>query len=71
MPTLADLLSLVDESRDEVIALTQALVRVPSVNTGVMPTGNETPACNVLRDKLAADGIGAEIFESAPNRGNL
>jgi acetylornithine deacetylase/succinyl-diaminopimelate desuccinylase-like protein len=71
MPTLDDLLSLVDQSRDEVIALTQALVRVPSVNIGVMPTGNETPACEVLRDKLAADGIAADILESASNRGNL
>ena len=71
MLTLDDLLARIDESRDETVSLLQALVRVPSVNTGVMPTGNETPACEVLRDKLAADGIAAEIMESAPNRGNL
>jgi acetylornithine deacetylase/succinyl-diaminopimelate desuccinylase-like protein len=71
MPILDDLLSRVDAAREETVALAQALVRVPSVNTGVMPTGDETPACEVLRDKLAADGIAADIFESAPNRGNL
>lgn len=71
MPTLDELLARVDESRDEAVALLQSLVRVPSVNTGVMPTGDETPACEVLRDKLAADGIDSEILESAPNRGNL
>jgi acetylornithine deacetylase/succinyl-diaminopimelate desuccinylase-like protein len=71
MPTLDDLLARVDESRDEAVSLLQALVRVPSVNTGVMPTGNETPACELLREKLAADGIESEILESAPNRGSL
>jgi acetylornithine deacetylase/succinyl-diaminopimelate desuccinylase-like protein len=34
MATLEQLLAMVDEARDEVIELTQALVRVPSVNTG-------------------------------------
>jgi len=34
MPTLDDLLKMVDDVRDEVIDLTQRLVQVPSVNTG-------------------------------------
>lgn len=34
MTTLADLLQMVDDARDEVIQLTGDLVRVPSVNTG-------------------------------------
>jgi acetylornithine deacetylase/succinyl-diaminopimelate desuccinylase-like protein len=71
MPAIDELLSAVDDARDEAIALTQALIRVPSINAGVMPTGDETPACEVIRDKLAAEGIAAEILESAPNRGNL
>lgn len=66
-----ELLQAVDAAREEIIALCQALVRVPSVNTGVMPTGDETPAAEILRDKLAADGIASEILESAPNRGNF
>ncbi|MGH2534353.1 MAG: M20 family metallopeptidase [Thermomicrobiales bacterium] len=71
MPSLSELLAAADDAREETIALTQALVRVPSINTGVMPTGDETPAANILRAKLAADGIACDIFESAPNRGNL
>ena len=71
MATLEELLASVEAAREEIVALCQALVRVPSINTGVMPTGDETPAAIVLRDKLAADGIAADILESAPNRGNL
>ena len=47
------------------------LVGIPSVNTGFMPTGNETPVCEYVRDLLARDGIHADILESAPGRGNL
>lgn len=71
MTTLAELLAAVDAARDEVVALTAELVRVPSVNTGVMPTGDETPACNVLAAWLDREGIASTIVESAPNRGNL
>ena len=65
------LLRSVDDARDEIVELTQALVRIATVNTGVMPTGNELPAIELLRDKLAADGIVGEVLESAPNRANL
>ena len=71
MATREELVASVEAARAEIIELCQALVRVPSINTGVMPTGDETPAAIVLRDKLAADGIAADILESAPNRGNL
>ncbi len=72
MATIEELLTLVDESRDEIVRLHQQIVRIPTVNTGPRPdTGNETPACELLRDKLAAEGIGSDIYESAPNRGNL
>ena len=70
-PELADLFAQVDAAQDDIIALEQALVRIPSVNTGFMPTGDETPVCELARDFLAQDGIGSEILESAPNRGNL
>ena len=36
-------------------ALTQALVQVPSINTGYMPTGNETPAAEMLKARYAAE----------------
>ena len=71
MPNLQELFRQVDEARDDIVALEQALVRIPSVNTGFMPTGNETPVCELARDFLAADGVQSEILESAPNRGNL
>ena len=71
MPNLDDLLAQVDASRNEIIELEQALVRIPSVNTGIMPTGDEMPVCEYIKDWLAQDGIQAEILESSPNRGNL
>ena len=71
MPDLNDLFRQVDEAENDIVALEQALVRIPSVNTGFMPTGDETPVCELARDFLAADGIESEILESAPNRGNL
>ena len=71
MPDLQELFTQVDASLDDIIALEQALVRIPSVNTGFMPTGDETPVCELARDFLAEDGISSEILESAPNRGNL
>ena len=71
MTTREALLALADEARDEIIELCQELVRIPTVNTGVMPTGNETPAAQLLQRKLQAEGIHAEVYESAPNRGSL
>ena len=71
MPDLTDLFRQVDEAENDIVALEQALVRIPSVNTGFMPTGDETPVCELARDFLAEDSIGSEILESAPNRGNL
>ncbi|MCH7744887.1 MAG: M20/M25/M40 family metallo-hydrolase, partial [Chloroflexi bacterium] len=71
MPTLDELMAQVDAEYDNIVALEQALVRIPSVNTGFMPTGDETPVCEYVRDWLAEDGIESEIIESAPNRGNI
>ena len=71
MPTLEELFAQVDEQREEIIALEQALVRIPSVNTGIMPTGDETPVCEYVRDWLAEDGIKSEILARVPNRGNI
>jgi acetylornithine deacetylase/succinyl-diaminopimelate desuccinylase-like protein len=68
---LEELLDQVEGSRQEIVALEQALVRIPTVNTGVMPTGNETALCHDLQDRLAAEGIASDVLESAPRRGNL
>jgi acetylornithine deacetylase/succinyl-diaminopimelate desuccinylase-like protein len=72
MPTVQELLASVDAARDEIVRLHQDLVRIPTLNYGSRPdTGNETPACELLRDKLKEAGIGSDIYESAPTRGNL
>jgi len=69
--TLDELLAKAEEGRAEIITLEQALVRIPTINTGVMPTGNETALCHYLQDVLAREGIASDILESAPRRGNL
>ena len=71
MSNLESLLDQVDDMRDEIIALEQALVRIPTVNTGFMPTGNETEACRYIEKWLSEDIIASETIESAPDRGNL
>ena len=71
MATLAELLAQVDQAHDEIIQLEQDLVRIPTVNTGFMPTGDETKACQFLERKLAADGIASETLGRTPERGNL
>ena len=71
MPDLKDLFAQVDAALDDIVALEQALVRIPSVNTGAMPTGNETAVCDYAREWLAEDGIESEILSRDPDRGNL
>ena len=45
MSDIETLLRQVDTKSEELIDLVQSLVRIQSVNTGAMPTGNETPVC--------------------------
>ena len=71
MPSLEELFAQVDAQREEIIALEQALVRIPSVNSGFMPTGDETPVCEYIRDWLAEDDIQSEILGRTPERGNI
>ena len=71
MASLEKLLQMVDESENELVQLLCDLIRFPTVNTGVMPTGDELPLVEFLRDKLAAEGIASEMFKSAERRANL
>ena len=71
MQTLDALLSQVDDAQDDIVRLEQDLVRIPSVNTGFMPTGNETAVCEYISDWLGAEGVESEIIESVPGRGNI
>ena len=65
MPTLDELLAEVDAAHEDIVRLEQDLVRIPSVNTGFMPTGNETAVCDYIRDWLATEGLDSETLESA------
>ena len=71
MTVLDQLMEEADKARDEIVELQQELVRIPTVNTGVMPTGNETELCHFLKKKLDAEGITSEVIEGVPTRGNL
>jgi acetylornithine deacetylase/succinyl-diaminopimelate desuccinylase-like protein len=71
MSILDDMINQVDACTFEIIELEQNLVRIPSVNTGFMPTGDETDVCRYVKEFLSKYSIDAEILESAPNRGNL
>lgn len=71
MPSLDDLLKMADDASDEVVRLTQDLVRLETVNFGTPTSGDEMIAAEFLRDKLAADGIESTIYPAAANRGNI
>ncbi len=68
---LKSLLDTVEQSRDEVIKLTQDLVRLPTVNFGTPDSGDEIIAAEFMRDKLAAEGIESQIYKATDNRGNI
>lgn len=53
--------------RAETADLLASLIRVDTTN----PPGRETLAAEVIAARLRADGIPAEVIESAPGRGNL
>ena len=71
MPDLRAMFSQIDALESEIVALVRDLVRIPSVNTGFMPTGDETAVCEYIRDWLAEDGISVEILGRVPERGNI
>lgn len=55
---------------EEVVAICQDLIRIPSVNYGE-GKGDEREVANYVVASLAEVGISAEIIESAPNRCNV
>jgi acetylornithine deacetylase/succinyl-diaminopimelate desuccinylase-like protein len=54
-------------SRDEAVKFLGDLVKIDTSN----PPGNETRAAEYIKGVLAAENIPAQIYESAPGRGNL
>ena len=71
MPDLRAIFAQIDGMEDEIVQLHRDLVKIPSVNTGFMPTGDETPVCEYIRDWLVEDGIDSEILGRVPERGNI
>ena len=71
MPDLNDLLNQADAAGDDILALEQALVRIETVNTGSMPTGNETRACAFVSDWLGREGSESETPRLTPERGTI
>ena len=68
---LSQMFNYIDEITSEIITLEQNLVHIPSVNTGKMPTGNETEVCEYIKNWLSNHNIESQILESTPNRGNI
>jgi len=56
-----------DQARTEAIKFLSDLVKIDTSN----PPGNETRAAEYIKSVLAKEGISAQVFESAPGRGNL
>src|SRR5712671_5998407 len=54
-------------AQTEAVKFLSDLVKIDTSN----PPGNETRAAEYIKSVLAAEGITAQIFESAPGRGNL
>ena len=69
--SLDDLFNQVDSLKQEIVQLEQDLIKIPSVNTGFMPTGNETEVCHFIQKWLNQFNIQSEILSLDPNRGNL
>ena len=53
--------------KEEIIALIQEMIR----NSCVNPPGNEMKSIRTIERYLSSFGIVSEIFEPAPDRGNL
>ncbi|HEV8183403.1 MAG TPA: M20/M25/M40 family metallo-hydrolase, partial [Candidatus Angelobacter sp.] len=54
-------------AQTEAVKFLGELVKIDTSN----PPGNETRAAEYIKGALAAEGITAQIFESAPGRGNI
>lgn len=71
MPSLQSLLDQVEAATNEIVELERSLVKIPSVNVGLMPTGGETAVAEFMADWLRDEGLDSEILARDPDRGNL
>src|SRR5258708_38090619 len=56
-----------NRAQTEAVKFLSDLVKIDTSN----PPGNETRAAEYIKNVLAAEGIPAQIYESAPGRGNV
>jgi acetylornithine deacetylase/succinyl-diaminopimelate desuccinylase-like protein len=56
-----------EQAHDEALKFLVNLVKINTSN----PPGNETQAAEYIKGVLAAEGIPAQVYESAPGRGNV
>ena len=68
-PVLAKLLAAIDP--DEVVELTRALVRIPSVHRPADPAANESRVAAYVEDWLRREGFEVEVQPVAPGRPNV
>ena len=71
MLNIKNLNSEVDNNVERLILLHQELIKIESVNSGYMPTGNETEVADFCSDWLKQYGIESNILSRVPERGNL
>jgi acetylornithine deacetylase/succinyl-diaminopimelate desuccinylase-like protein len=71
MPSLQSLLDQVDQATNEIVEFHQSLVRIPTVNTGFMPTGDETDVAVYIKDWLAKEGIDSQLLARDEGRDNI
>ncbi|MBA47055.1 MAG: hypothetical protein CL893_03100 [Dehalococcoidia bacterium] len=65
------LIDQIDENSDELIKLHQDLIKIESVNTGYMPTGDETNVAEFCSNWLKKFGIKSNLLSRVDERANL
>ena len=61
----------IDKNVDSLIELHRALIKIQSVNSGYMPTGNETKVAEFISKWLSDFELSSDILSRVPERGNL
>ena len=61
----------IDKNVDSLIELHRSLIKIQSVNSGYMPTGNETKVAEFISKWLRDFELSSDILSRVPERGNL
>jgi succinyl-diaminopimelate desuccinylase len=68
---LIALINQIDENSDELVNLHQDLIKIESVNTGYMPTGNETQVAEFCSNWLSKYEIKSKLLSRVDDRANI